>query len=180
MNKTKQCGTCGETKPVSSFYKQKDADGYFRRCIACCALAGKERSKRINSDPKALAAEQAKARERYHKNDYKNKYWKNKKMIKEKSQRHRAKYPEKYAATNRTRIIRQKGHRPLQIHLHHWSYKPEHRKDFIELFVRDHATAHRFLVYDQNSMLYRTDTGILLDTKEAHFNYIKGKIDIGK
>ena len=32
--------------------------------------------------------------------------------------------------------------------------------------------AHRFLRYDEETMLYRTVDGELLDTKEKHENYI--------
>lgn len=58
-------------------------------------------------------------------------------------------------------------------HLHHWSYNIEHAKDVIELSIKDHATAHRFMVYDQERKMYRKLTGELLDTKEGHENYIK-------
>lgn len=62
--------------------------------------------------------------------------------------------------------------------LHHWSYNKEHAKDVIELSVADHYFIHRYIIYDQERMMYRTRDGILIDTKEKHvehFNYLKTK-----
>lgn len=84
------------------------------------------------------------------------------------TQRHWKKYPEKYKARMAVRHVpREVGH-----HLHHWSYKEEHRKDCIELSMEDHNKAHRFLEYDVEDFLYKTKTGELLDTKEKHLVYI--------
>ena len=56
--------------------------------------------------------------------------------------------------------------------LHHWSYKPEHAKDVIELSVKEHSKIHRYMVYDQEQMMYRrVDNNVLLDTREAHIAY---------
>ena len=56
--------------------------------------------------------------------------------------------------------------------LHHWSYNEEHWKDVIELSVENHNIAHRYITYDQERMMYRNLSGILLDTKESHIEYI--------
>ena len=45
--------------------------------------------------------------------------------------------------------------------------------------MEDHFKAHRFLVYDQERMMYRTIGGVLLDTKEAHHKYILDYIKNG-
>ena len=43
--------------------------------------------------------------------------------------------------------------------------------------MKDHNTAHRFIIYDQERMMYRRiDTLELLDTKEKHYDFIKEKI----
>ena len=57
-------------------------------------------------------------------------------------------------------------------HLHHWSYNKEHWKDCIELSEKEHNLAHRYMIYDQERMMYRDLDGILLDTKEAHLEYL--------
>jgi hypothetical protein len=61
--------------------------------------------------------------------------------------------------------------------LHHWSYNKEHYKDVIELTPKEHHKAHRFIVYDQERMMYRTfDKNLLLDTRERHETFIKNCI----
>lgn len=63
-------------------------------------------------------------------------------------------------------------------HLHHWSYRTEHAKDVIELTTREHGKAHRFLVYDQERMMYRrSDNMELLDTRQRHEEYIHHMIE---
>lgn len=60
---------------------------------------------------------------------------------------------------------------------HHWSYNKEHAKDVIFLSKADHYKAHRFIIYDQERMMYRRcDTLELLDTKESHLEFIKSKL----
>ncbi len=56
-------------------------------------------------------------------------------------------------------------------HLHHWSYKPEHQLDVIELTSEHHYIVHRHTIYDQEQMMYRTKDGVLLDSKESHNLY---------
>ena len=59
--------------------------------------------------------------------------------------RYRKKYPEKYAALKKTANIKAKT---KGNNLHHWSYNEEHYKGVIELTVKDHNKAHRFMKYD--------------------------------
>ena len=88
-------------------------------------------------------------------------------------------YPEKQLARNLAQRVKPlvKGNT-----MHHWSYLPEFGRDVIELPFKEHKKAHRFLVYDQERMMYRRfDTNELLDTREAHeafiFDCIKNKAD---
>ena len=43
--------------------------------------------------------------------------------------------------------------------------------------MKDHIKAHRFIIYDQERMMYRRLDGVLLDKKEKHFEYILEKIE---
>ena len=62
---------------------------------------------------------------------------------------------------------------PKGMHKHHWSYNIEHAKDVVLLTPSDHAKAHRFIVYDQEQMMYRRiDNMELLYSKDSHVNYI--------
>lgn len=59
-----------------------------------------------------------------------------------------------------------------------WSYNDSHVLEVIELTKKHHMKAHRFLVYDQERMMYRRyDTNELLDTKEKHEQFILWCID---
>lgn len=82
-------------------------------------------------------------------------------------------YPEKYYAKIASQRI-ELGFDGAE--KHHWSYNQEHYKDVIQLSKKDHMKAHRFLVYDQERMMYRTLNGDLLDTRERHIKYIADRI----
>lgn len=61
---------------------------------------------------------------------------------------------------------------------HHWSYNVEHYKDIIWLTKKQHKKGHRFLIYDQERMMYRRyDTNELLDTKESHEEFMRWCIE---
>lgn len=89
---------------------------------------------------------------------------------------YRAKYPEKYAAGKAIRNWKRKN----GMCFHHWSYRKEHYKDIVVLAADQHYKAHRYLIYDQERMMYRTVENVLLDTKESHIKYIKRKIRYAK
>ena len=64
MAESKRCNSCGETKPVSEFYKRGDTSGYQYRCKVCAAAYGKryKMSRPFYSTLKA-AKHRAKARD---------------------------------------------------------------------------------------------------------------------
>lgn len=84
--------------------------------------------------------------------------------------RFKEKYPEKYAAKSAMGKIKPSvdGNQ-----FHHWSYNLCDAKDVIELTVRQHKKAHRFIIYDQERFMYRRSTdNVLLDTKQEHLKWI--------
>lgn len=84
-------------------------------------------------------------------------------------QKYKKRFPEKTRAYIKAHDI------PLpdkELTRHHWSYKVEHRRDIIFINRIKHDNVHRHITYDQNTMMYRTPTGELLDTKEKHLGYI--------
>ena len=58
-----------------------------------------------------------------------------------------------------------------EFHLHHWSYNQEDWLDVIQLSIKEHHFLHRYIIYDQERMMYRGLDGVLLDTKEKHLKY---------
>lgn len=116
-----------------------------------------------------IEKERARGREKYHR------LYKGKKRLNEARRKsdlaYRQRFPEKYAAG---KAIRNRERKP-GIDFHHWSYRPEHYKDIIELPKDHHYKCHRFLIYDQEQLMYRTTDGVLLDSKESHLAYINDK-----
>jgi hypothetical protein len=165
----KTCFKCNLDKPISDYYKHKQmADGYLGKCKECTQKDTKTRTNSLINDPSWVEKEQKRGREKYHRLGYK--VTQKPKTYKGKINTFRAKYPEKYkahsATSNMEPII--EGNE-----LHHWSYNEAHRKDIIELSCKDHNKAHRFIVYDQEQMMYRRiDNNELLNTKERHIEWI--------
>ena len=77
------------------------------------------------------------------------------------------KYPEKYLAKIKSQYIEI----PEGLQKHHWSYNKEHWKDVLFFDNREHSKLHRYMIYDQERMMYRDLEGKLLDTKEKHIQY---------
>lgn len=165
----KECFKCGEVKSITQFYKHAQmADGHLNKCKTCSKADSVKDYTRKISDVDWKEQERTRGREKYHRLGYVNSF---KPYSVTKS--HREKFPEKYKATSTAQRV------PLEFdgaHRHHWSYNKEHWKDIIQLDHKAHAKAHRFLIYDQERMMYRTTDGILLDTKEIHLAYINKMI----
>ena len=162
----KNCFKCNQEKPRSEFYAHKQmGDGLLGKCKECTRADTKKRSTELMEDPKWKASEQARHREKYHRLEYREKHkptYEAKKII---IGRWNDKFPEKMAA-NGGKKIRVAGKQ-----CHHWSYKPEHKKDVLHLTKEQHYTLHRFLTYDQSEFQYRDVSGNILDTREKHEAY---------
>lgn len=168
---TKTCFKCGLVKPISDYYKHKQMrDGHLNKCKDCTKKDTDEREKELRKNPEWVEKEKARARDKYYRLGYKDKHKPTKEEKKTAMDRYMKKYPEKQKAANRTSHMKPKtkGNQ-----LHHWSYNEPHFKDVIELSPKDHAKAHRFMVYDPERKMYRrSDTNELLDTRERHEAYI--------
>ena len=171
METKKECIICGELQLLSAFYKHKAmADGHLNKCKTCTKRQSKEREEVLRQDPKWVEQEKIRAREKYHRLDYKEKHKPTPEQKKKAIDNYKNKYPEKQLAKNKTQRMKPeiKGN-----HLHHWSYNKEHYKDVIELSVEYHNIVHRNTIYDQERMMYRTLEGVLLDSRESSLLYYK-------
>jgi hypothetical protein len=132
--------------------------------------------KRNVQNPDWVKKERARGREKYYRLEYRERYAPGSKPRalgvgkKELIARYFSRYPEKKRVHNVSQRITPAT--PGN-HLHHWSYVIDNAKDVIELPATSHYTIHRFIVYDQPSMMYRRkDTGELLASRAAHEEYI--------
>jgi hypothetical protein len=170
MENKKTCFKCNTEKPLSDYYKHKKmGDGHLGKCKECTKKDSKKREEILRNDVVYINGEKERCREKYHRLGYKYKT-PNFEKKKEAMRKHKMKYPEKQKARNSSQRMKPKikGNE-----LHHWSYNEEHFKDVIELSVADHNKAHRHMVYDAERKMYRrADNNILLDTKEAHIEFI--------
>ena len=161
------CKKCNSDKELNDFHFRKDVLKYRLECKLCFNLKSKENYYKKRLDPKFIEIERKRATEKYYRLYSKalfkrNKYGKN--------DSHKNKYPEKYKAADSTKRIRIKG-----FDCHHWNYNKEYHKDIIYLTHKNHLSSHRFLIYDDEKLIYKTLDNILLDTKEKHIEYLISK-----
>lgn len=163
----KTCTKCGQDKGISEFYKHKLAkDGLQSNCIDCVKSHAKKRQEEINNSPERKEQEKKRHREKYYRLGYKEKHKPTSEQKKKAMFNYSSKYPEKISAKNRCSIKAGKGK-----NVHHWSYNQQHWNDVFILSISEHNKLHRYLRYDQESMMYLTLQGRLLDTKESHAEY---------
>ena len=147
---SKKCFKCLEWKPLTEFYAHKKmADGHLGKCKSCTRSDVKKRVDSLANDSSWTTKERKRQRDKT-KTRYQN-------------------FPEISVAHNATRQLgKVKGSC-----LHHWSYNAPDRLDIINLSIGDHHQLHRYIVYDQEQMMYRRcDTGVLLDSKQHHIDIL--------
>ena len=170
-NVVKTCFACNKSKVLTEYYKHPQmGDGHLNKCKDCVKKAVADRLNYKMKDPEFREKEKARHRGKYHRLGYKDKHKPTPEQKKIIMDRYKAKYPEKVKAKNFTQHIKKSNPKH---ELHHWSYNEEHYKDVIELSVKNHNLIHRYLEYDQEFKVYRDFTGLLLDTKEKHLDFIE-------
>lgn len=165
--KTKHCKYCNTNKPIIDFYAHpKCKDGLNPKCKACSIESELKRQNRLKNNEAYKKSERERSLKRYH--DVVKHRVKNKEAKEKIRKTYYEKFPEKRLAQKISSLLpKKKGH-----NLHHWSYNSEHLTSLIELPIKDHHKLHRYIIYDQERMMYRrSDNNELLDTKEKHEAY---------
>lgn len=154
----KRCIICEAELPIGEFYKHpKMGDGHLNKCKSCCKKQSNDNYHKKMSDSLFVESERIRSRV------------KNNTINKDRINKYFSKYPEKEVAKSRSRNIKVGN----GMEKHHWSYNKCHHKDVIVLSVDLHKKVHRFIIYDQERMMYRrVDNNELLDTRESHIEYI--------
>lgn len=167
--KEKKCFKCENILPLDMFYKHIGmTDGHLNKCKTCTKNDVKENEAKLRQDSEWLAKERKRGRDKYHRLGYKDLYKPTSDKKKEIIKRYNQKFPEKALARKYTEIYLTKSN---DCHLHHWSYNQEDWLDVIELSIKEHNFLHRYLIYDQERMMYRGLDNILLDSKDKHLKY---------
>ena len=162
----KICFKCGEEKTLSDFYVHRGMlDGHLNKCKTCAKKDVRSKYEENKTDSRYVIKERKRGR-----NKYRRLYTGNGKASPKSNERYFNKYPEKKKATFACQSIKSEV---VGEEKHHWSYNEEHYKDVIFITKKHHMKAHRFIVYDQERMMYRRyDNNLLLDTKESHIEFI--------
>jgi hypothetical protein len=160
---TKICFKCNELKELNSYYKHKEmSDGHLNKCKDCTKKDSLKRHENLSKNPKWVEAERVRHVNKYHRLNYKDKQleWdKNKPWTRS----------SKYTGLNRKYKVE------TGFELHHWSYTDENIENVFVLERIEHKRAHKFIVLDTESRLFKTINGDYLNNKRDHFDYLISK-----
>jgi hypothetical protein len=172
---TKVCFKCHIEKPLDKFYKHPQmGDGHLNKCKECTIQDTKKRDDYLKeTDTSYITKERKRGRDKYYRLNYNKTQKPTALKRKQMTRMYQEKYPEKRVAVLASQHIK----KPNGSHTHHWSYNKDHRKDVIILPLSEHYKLHRYMIYDQERMMYRTTDGVLLDTKEKHIQYYESLKD---
>jgi len=158
----KKCFKCGIEKELDEFYKHPQmGDGHLNKCKECTKNDVRQDYERKSKDVEWFKRERERGREKYHRLNYKDA----ERTIRRKSL---------FWMTNEYKGLRKWASKKIILtetdELHHWNYNKI--KDFFVLSKRAHKLIHKYMQVNEETGLYITKNGVVLDTKTKHFNFI--------
>jgi len=158
----KRCFKCGNEKALTEFYAHRGMkDGHLNKCKDCT----KNDIRLLEKTPERINKERARGREKYYR------LYRYQKTDPELKRIIVSNYKQKYPEKQKAKGVSNKIQTPFGFNNHHWSYNQEHWMDIIQLEISEHMKLHRYMIYDQERMMYRTLDGVLLDSKGRHIEY---------
>lgn len=159
MEILKTCKECGETKPLSMFYKHpRMLDGHLNICIDCKKKHTRDRYKIMSKSESWMESERVRNRDKYKRlgyvvNDFKSMSEINK------------------IEGNTSRDLRALGIDTNGKEAHHWNYNEP--KSVLLMSRKAHRRLHRYIVVNSEDKFCYTLEGEKLDTLEKSIEYYR-------
>jgi hypothetical protein len=155
----KTCIRCGSDKELDDFYAHpKMRDGHLNKCKECCKEVADIREKALRKNSEDFCEkERLRSKERYHRLEYKEKQVENDKLKPYKNGTYK----------NLSRDLKL----PSDKNGHHWNYSLI--EDVIILDKKFHKFLHRYLILNNDTLIFTTKNDEVLDSKEKHLEFIE-------
>jgi hypothetical protein len=155
----KRCIRCGNDKELNDFYVHPQMrDGHLNKCKECCKEVANIREKTLRKNSKEFCEkERLRSQEKYYRLNYKELQFEQNKLKIYKNGKYK----------NLSRDLKL----PSDKNAHHWNYSLI--EDIIILDKNFHRFIHRYLILNENSLIFETKNGEVLDTKRKHLEFIE-------
>lgn len=159
----KRCIICNVPQELTEYYKHPQMhDGHLNKCKTCTKAQAKERHHNLfENDPKWVERERIRSREKHKRLGY--------------SAIHHERVKGKRWVTAKYKNTRRDLKIPKHLQPHHWNYNEDFLRDVFVLDPLEHRKAHIGITLDEELLVFRTDDGELLDTREKHEAFLISK-----